>query len=215
MSLDSDQVAVMLEAIKAKNALVVERFKYSYEACQSVTALAINVDAELALFRKKAPKTDGTPESRDKFVAVLKSEFHPVHYRQLLKLRSKFESTNDLLSGYSTTLTPIIHISMLERIIEEKHYYSASAISRTYRGLWTFYAEIITSLVRLTSNDLRFWLTDCPYVVHAENWARRELESAQEFLLASDWGGKRFHLSIETAEGLDEFWKGMSSNKLK
>jgi len=203
---DDKGSAFLLEAVRAKNALVVERFRYAREACQAIVDLAIQVDAELEDFRLKAPKTDGTLEAAKKFMGVLKTEFHPPHYRRLKKLRSQFESTNDLLSAYSVVMSDLLHFSTMEQIAVKKNLRSSSDLCRTYRGLWTLYSEILTSLVRLTSNDLRFWLMDAPYIVQTEKWAKQDYQRAMEFLLADNWGGMSFRISLETAEGLKDFW---------
>ena len=36
--------------------------------------------------------------------------------------------------------------------------------------------------VRITSSDLRFWLTDEPYIAAARQWAERDWEQALEYL---------------------------------
>ena len=203
---DKRDVQIMLEAIKAKNSLVLERFKYAWNSCQSVVDLSIQVDEGLSEFLTQAPQTDKSRESAFKFLGALKNEYHPKYYRQLKKLRSQIESTNDLLSAYSSIFVEIINFGMLQNIVEHKKHYSASFILRNYRGLWTLYTEILISLVRVTSNDLRFWLTDSPYVVCADEYAMNDFELVKKFLFAEDWDGKRFHLSLETVNGIANFW---------
>jgi hypothetical protein len=49
----SDQeVAVMLEAIKAKNNLVVERFRYSWDTSQAIISLALEIEESLLEFKE-------------------------------------------------------------------------------------------------------------------------------------------------------------------
>jgi len=201
--------AILLEAVRAKNALVIERFRYAREACQAIVDLAMSVDTDLEKFRSKAAGTDGTLQATKKFMGALKLEFHPPHYRRLRKLRSQFESTNDILSAYSVVMSGILHFSAMEKIAIEKSLRSSSDLCRTYRGLWTLYSETLTSLVRLTSNDLRFWLIDAPYIVQAEVWARQDFQRIMDFLLAENWGGTSFRLSLETREGLASFWESI------
>ena len=199
--------AILLEAVRAKNALVVERFRYAREACQAIVDLAVQVDVDLEEFRSKAPETDGTLQATKKFMGALKTEFHPLYYRRLKKLRSQFESTNDVLSAYSVVMSDVLHFGTMEKIAIEKKLRSSSDLCRTYRGLWTLYSEVLTSLVRLTSNDLRFWLVDAPYVVQAEKWAKQDFQRVMDFLLAENWGGMAFRISLETKEGLAAFWE--------
>lgn len=210
---DSKDLSIALEAIRTKNELVVERFKYAWTACQSIVDLAIKIEADLIEFQKTASKTDGTKESTEKYLSAIRQDFHPKYYRQLFKIRSQFESTNDLFSAYSEVLADIVHFSTLEDIATNKNLRSSSDISRTYRGLWKLYADIIIRLVRVTSNDLRFWLTDIPYAIPAEEWVKKDLDLAKQFLLAKDWGGKRFHITLESKEGLEQFWKAVEQFK--
>lgn len=206
---DEKDSAILLEAVRAKNALVVERFRYAREACQAIVDLAVQVDTDLEEFRKSAPETDGTLQATKKFMGALKADFHPPYYRRLKKLRSQFESTNDVLSAYSVVMSDVLHFSTMEKIAIEKKLRSSSDLCRVYRDLWTIYAEILTSLIRLTSNDLRFWLIDTPYILQAEEWAKKDFEELMKFLLAETWSGRSFRVSLETKEGLKEFWKSI------
>lgn len=212
---DKRDVQIMLEAIKTKNALVVERFKYAWNSCQSIVDLSNQVDKGLIEFQSKAPETKKTKKSAFQFLGALKNDFHPTYYRQLKKLRSQMESTNDLLSAYSSTFVEMVNFGMLQNLVEHKKAYSANFILRNYRGLWTLYAEILTSLVRITSNDLRFWLTDTPYVLMADEYALEDFDSLRKFLFADEWDGKRFHLSLETKEGIEIFWNHMDQTEKK
>lgn len=201
--------SILLEAVKVKNALVVERFRYAREACQAIVDLSMSVDTDLEVFRLKAPDTDGSLQATKKFMGALKTEFHPLHYRRLKKLRGQFESTNDVLSAYSVVMSEILHFSTMEKIAIEKNLRSSGELRRTYRGLWTLYSEILTSLVRLTSNDLRFWLIDSPYIEEAEVQAKKDFQQVMNFLLAEKWNGNSFRISLETKEGLKSFWKSI------
>jgi hypothetical protein len=206
---DKRDVQIMIEAIKTKNALVVERFKYAWDTCQSIVDLSVQVDEGLIEFQSKAPETKRTKKSAFQFLGALKNDFHPKYYRQLKKLRIQLESTNDLLSAYSSTFVEMVNFGMLQNLVEHKKTYSGNFILRNYRGLWTLYAEILTSLVRITSNDLRFWLTDTPYVVMADEYALNDFDAVRKFLFSEEWHGKRFHLSLETEEGMGIFWNHM------
>lgn len=206
---DEKDSAFLLEAVRAKNALVIERFRYARDACQAIVDLAVQIDTDLEEFRSKAPETDGTIQTTKKFMGALKTEFHPPYYRRLKKLRSQFESTNDVLSAYSVEMSDILHFSTMERIAIEKKLRSSSDLCRVYRGLWTLYSQILTSLIRITSNDLRFWLIDEPYVTQAEKWAKQDFQRVMDYLLAESWGGMSFRISLETKEGLKAFWESV------
>lgn len=198
--------AVLLEAIKTKNVLIVERFRHSWEACQAVVDLAQRVDTDLTLFHKEALTTDGTKDTAYKYMGVLKTDFHPKYYRELKKLRSQFDSVNDIFSAYSDVFTSILHFSTIQGIVDHKKKFSASEINWIYRGLWTLYSEILTKLLRVTSSDLRFWLTDRPYISEAFNLAQRDLKLAKEFLFAEKWHEAKLFISLEKPESLATFW---------
>ena len=207
-----NEFAVLLEAIKTKNMLIVERFRYCWDACQAVVDLSQLVDKELVEFYKGAKITDGTKNTAFKYMGLLKTEFHPKYYRTLIKLRSQFDSINDLFSAYSTVFKNVIHFSMLQSIIEHKKTYSASQINWIYRGLWTFYSEILTKLLRVSSSDLRFWLTDRPYIVDAISFAKADLELSKKFLHAEKWHEEKLFISLERPEGLTSFWDKITTS---
>jgi|GEM_PF-1808210 len=187
---------LIVEAIKTKNSLIIEK-RYSWSACQAIVDLSLSVDQELDDFYENTIKTAGTRESAYKYMGQLKTQFHPKFYRKLKKLRSQFDCTSDLFSAYSSTFTDILHFNTLQSIVDTQHRYSASEINWTYRGLWIFYSEIITKLIRITSTDLRFWLTDNPYIQYARIIAQSDLENANNYLHADKWDEKYFYLSLE------------------
>ena len=200
------ELAILLEAIKTKNALIVERYKQAWSLNEKLSELVICVEEELERFVNEADETDGSWKSARQFIGKLRSDFHPCHYRKIVKLRSGFEGTNDMLSGYSYVFLGLLRIETLVSICKEKKIRSKGEICRLYRGLWTKYGEIIASVIRVTSGDLRFWITDTPYIEHVDKWAEHDLEKVSRSLCSLTWNGRRHHISIEKRRGLDRFW---------
>ena len=211
----SHELGVIQEAIKTKNSIIVERYKKCWELYEKLLDLTIEVDSELNNFLDITVETDGTRKSARVFIGKLKTEFHPKFYRKLLKLRSSFDGTNDLISAYTFVFSDIVNIETLEKIIKHKKgakINSRNYICRLYRGLWTKYCELIAILLRVTSSDLRFWVADTPYVHHADEWAKFDRDSAIKFFTSRSWNGKRFHISLETRRGLDRFWYDLEAH---
>ncbi len=209
------ELEVIREAIKTKNAIIIERYKKCWALYEKLLDLTIEVDSELNQFLLNTKETDGTRKSARVFIGKLKTEFHPKFYRKLLKLRSSFDGTNDLVSAYTFVFSDIINIETLEKIIKskkEKGKNSRNYICRLYRGLWTKYCEIVAVLLRVTSSDLRFWVADTPYVYHADEWAKVDRDLAIKFFISNSWEGKRFHISLEKRKGLDRFWYDLEAH---
>lgn len=204
------EFSVMLEAIKTKNILVVERFRYAWSSCQDIVRLAVRVEEMLPEFLLKARQTDGTVQSVKNFLGDLRSDFHPQHYRELTKLRCQFEATNDLLAAYSGVFVDVLHYSVVGEISKKKKLFQTSDIIRLYRGLWLFYTRILTSLLRITSSDLRFWITEKPYIIKATEWAEKDWVNAKEYLLQPEGQGIKYRLSLENPEKFNVFWDFLS-----
>lgn len=203
----SDQeLSVMLEAIRTKNRIVIERFKFSREAALRVNSLAMTVEQELATLR-----TELIASSESLSVNLLAADFHPPRYRELSKIRSEFDTTNDLLTAYSRKLSEILHIETIRKITKSADLSQGSEIARLYRGLWTTYASLLSSLVRVASADLRFWLVDEPYLAIAEAHAESDLRNLIDWLIDAEGFASRSHftLSLETACGLRAFWEAL------
>ena len=81
-----------------------------------------------------------------------------------------------------------------------------------YRDVWTLYSELLTRLLRVTANDLRFWLVDNPYCAPADRMAVEEVARVEQFLLASTWSEGRFLVLIETPQGLQRFWSAVKES---
>ena len=204
----SQEHAITLEAIKAKNSLVLKRFDIAWSAHQALVDLVNEVETKLPEFRENSRVTDKTLSGAKKFVGDLSRDFHPLVYRKYQKIRSQFDGANDLFSAYTSEFSQFLHISTLKVIYKQKEIYDRSGIIRIYRGLWTKQTEIIASLIRVSSSDLRFWLTDNPSVTYAAKWSEKDSEKLWQFLTAESWYEQHFRLSLESPSGLKEYWEG-------
>jgi hypothetical protein len=209
---DAREVAILIEAIRAKNALVIERFKLAAQACDAILDLALKVEDDVATFATTAPKTNNTRAKARTFLGALRNATHPACYRRMKKLRARFECTSDILSAYSFRVSGILHPDVLAEIVEHKKQYSATDILRTYRGMWMLYADVLARLLRLTANDLRFWLVDTPHVSIADRFANDDVDHIKRFMLAHSWPEGRLELILQQPGGLRRFWKAVEES---
>lgn len=200
------ELSILSEAIKTKNSIIIERYKQSSKLNENLLNLSVEIEDNLAEFVLDETESETNWKTARLFIGKLKTEFHPEHYRKLCKIRSSFDATNDLISAYSYTFLDILKIDNLLKISKENEFYSVGEICRLYRTLWVKYIETISALLRVTSGDLRFWITDTPYVILADDWAKLDLSRCISSLDKRNLNNDRFHLSLERKKGLDKFW---------
>jgi len=206
------EIAVVMEAVKVKNQLVIKRFDIAHNACEQILQLQFTLEKSLSDFQKdyKTPKNKSAPDS---YAGKLKREFHPEFYRQYRNIRSQFDTTTDLLSGYSMALSDWLHFNKFEEILAESECETVSDVTRIYRMYWNFVSSTLRRLLRVTSNDLRFWLTDDPYIQYSVEWARREdIPALKKFFVEDAQGKDIFYTSLESTEKVIEFWRGIQQN---
>jgi hypothetical protein len=189
------ELSILTEAIKTKNAIILERYKQCCFLNEGLISLSVEVEKDLSKFIQNKTEVDADWKTARAFIGQLKTDFHPEHYRKLCKIRSSFDSTNDLISAYSYTFLDVVKIDNLIKIAKENKCYSTGEICRLYRSLWVKYTENIAVLLRVTSGDLRFWITDTPYVILADEWAKLDLALCIKSL-SSKKTDTRFHISL-------------------
>lgn len=195
-----EELAVTLEAIKIRNQFVFARYQYAFTSCEAMNELVQEIDSEL--LREKS----NNHESGRKYLDYLGHEFHPKFYRRFQKLRTKFEMTNDLLASYSMTTAALVRFKKVRELCEKNLCKSKSDINDLYRHLWHHYSGLMTVLIRVASNDMRFWLTDKPYVMEAQRMAEKELELFEDYFTS---GSRSSYLTLlENAKNVEVFWTG-------
>lgn len=208
------ELSILTEAIKTKNAIILERYKQCNILTKVLNDLSVELEDDLSKFIQNKTETDPNWKTARAFIGQLRKDFHPEHYRKLCKIRSSLDSTNDLISAYSYTFLDIVKIDTLIKIVKEKKCYSIGEICRLYRSLWIKYIENVAVLLRVSSGDLRFWITDTPYIVLAEEWAKLDLSLCIQSI-SKRKVDTRFHISLETKKGLDRFWYELESHHEK
>lgn len=206
------ELSILREVIKTKNSIIIERHKQSIALNDNLLTLSFDVEDSLKEFAKDKTELKTSGKTARQFIGQLKTDFHPEHYRKLCKKRSSFDATNDLISAYSYVFLDILKIDNLIQIAKSKELYSTGDICRLYRAMWSKYIETISVVLRVTSGDLRFWITDTPYVVQAHEWAKHDLQRCIESLEKRNSNNERFHLSLETKRGLDKFWYDLENH---
>lgn len=202
VSLDKgkEELAVTLEAIKIRNQFVFSRYQYAFSSCEAMNDLIDKMDEELS---QNNSKEHGHGEG---YLDYLEHKFHPTYYRKFQKLRTKFEMTNDLLAGYSLTTASLVRFNKIKSLCKKNKCVSQSDINDLYRHLWHHYSGLMNVLVRVASNDMRFWLTDSPYVVEAQKMAKIELKLFEKFFTS---GVRSSYLTLlENANNVEIFWNG-------
>lgn len=198
-----EQLAFALEAVKAKNAMVQRRFEVAVAACSDLIALSNRIDSELK-GRQQAAQEAPDDERYARFIGSVRNELHPSFLREYRKLKGKFIVSNDLLAGYALVTTEIVQYRQFEAIAKAIGCNRVSQAASLYRALWEHLVHLLTTLVRLSSSDVRFWLTDTPYMQTAELFAARELVLARAFFCGASHG--YYRCLLEEPANLEKFW---------
>jgi hypothetical protein len=203
--------SVLLEALKAKNQLVLERVKIALSINEKILALSAELENELEKYIKE--NSDKQLEwDLESYLNNFKRDFHPDYFRRFRKLANQFSSTSDLLLAYAMVLvTDWIHYDNFEKIVKARDSVSFSDACRIYRIIWDYTVSFMNGLIRISANDLRFWLTDSSYLTKAVEWAEHDIERARNFMIDYDGSEKYFYLSLEQQDGTDTFWKQIES----
>jgi hypothetical protein len=198
-----EELAFTLEAVKAKNAMVQRRFEVAVTACSDLIALSNRIDAELKS-KQEAVRDAPEAERYTRFIGAVRNELHPSFLREYRKLKGKFIVSNDLLAGYALVTTEIVQYRQFEAIAKSLGCQRVSQAASLYRALWEHLVHLLTTMVRLTSSDMRFWLTDSPYMQTAELFAAYELGLARSFFSGADH--RYYRCLLEDPGNLEKFW---------
>lgn len=203
------QHAVLLEAIKTKNAMALKRFEYALLVSDELSKIQKELALSLVDFKNDMLKAgDANDWGKEKIEASsFMEEIHKPFMRSFLDTRNKFEPINDLFSLYSIEAQRILdHDEMIE--LAQKKFDNKATIEDFCNFYFSIFGHVLgtlAALVRISSDDLRFWLVELPYSDVAEEFARSDFINMRKALLSS-LPGETYRASLETREGLRDFW---------
>lgn len=143
-------------------------------------------------------------ERYTKFIGKIRNDLHPAFLREFRKLKGRFIVANDLLSAYSLISTEIVQYRQFEFISKTLSHAKKSESASLYRALWEHLVHLLSTMTRISSSDVRFWLTDNSYMRTAELSAARELEFARTFFIGVSHG--YCQCILEEPENIKMFW---------
>lgn len=210
------EVSVLLEAIKTRNSLVLKRFEYAWEASQNLTKLLDEVEERIQHAKNETAKSIENSNNKisaenklKRFCMVMEEGHHASLYRKLRRIRGRFEATNDLFSAYSTEFSDYLRFDNFKILIDKSSIKNTGEAIRLYRQLWIFYCDIMHTLVRVSSSDLRFWLTDGSYFIEALEIAGTDRSKFESHLISKT--DDVWLLSVENPETVEAFWNKVES----
>lgn len=210
---DPQHIQIILEAIKLRNNIVQKRFEYAWAAAQDVLDLVLELEQELASVIAATPAHENRTERTKAFLAKLNEDFHPAYLRKLKKLRGKFEATNDLFSAYSLEFFAMLSFENVKKLIKANEAEKLADVARLYRQLWDTYSTVMLTLIRVSSSDIRFWVTDVTYSGVAETYARHDRREIEKVFTSGTKGN--WALSLEHHVRVTEFWESVGSDTPK
>jgi hypothetical protein len=126
---DPKNIQILLEAIKTRNALVVKRFEYAWEASQALANFTMDCEEALRSFREAQPDELNVKD----YINKLQHDFHPVQLRRFKKIRGQFEAINDLFSAYTIMCLRMLQWSNVDSILQSQARLGVSDVNRSYR----------------------------------------------------------------------------------
>ncbi|MFO0946657.1 MAG: hypothetical protein U1D30_12030 [Planctomycetota bacterium] len=199
---DPNHLGIVIEAIRTRNAIVLKRFEYAWSVVQEINDLLEKLEQDLLVIVEDKGSDTAGPRFKP-FIDKLQSELHPRYYRKLRKIRNKLEATNDLFSAYSIEFHEMLRFDNVKQVLIAGPK-KVSDAARTYRMLWETFSAVVATLVRVTSYDLRFWLTDVSYFRLAEEQAAADRKTIVDHFLKSKQTS--WSLSIEDSQSVNLFW---------
>ncbi len=206
------ELKLLIEAAKTKNNMVVERFRIASDMCARISELSIELDNQLDIFQKEAKK-EGKPINVEKYINRIKRDFHPKYYRDLKRILTRSNSTNDILAAYAEILISFINYGNIKKILNRCEIKSLGEVSRMYRSVWDKGIFMVTSALRASANDLRFWLTDHPYRIEANEWGKKNDQRVLFEYLTRKKNIEKYYFSLDHRNKLEEFWDYVSKKQ--
>ncbi len=213
---DDRQHQIALEAIKTKNEMVLKRFSYVWDIGKELVALQDRIYETLTTYStnigddNKNKNWDITNFRESNF----EKDVHKCLLHQFINIRHKFELVNDLFSVYSIECLNSIQFENVLRIfdsmpIDEKTK-SNLYFCNVYYQMVSNIISTLLSLLRVSSDDLRFWLVEKNYADVAKKFAQEDLANLENNL-GKKSGDYNFEIKLESLKGKDEFWNEVYS----
>lgn len=199
---------LVVEAMRAKNALVQKRFEFAWFAAQDMGKLEVDVIEGLDNWDPEIKKEDSSIKSFS-FLNALEQQFHPAYYRRLRAVRAAFEATCDVLAAYSLQVQNLLNFRSIKSLITASCPDRPSDIKRSYLHLWSSATATMFAMMRITSTDIRFWLSELPHLRVADKWAQEDIRRLRHYTKNKD--SDIFYLSLESTKGLEKFWEEVES----
>ena len=211
---------LILEAIKTKNILIVKRFEYAWTNCTELMEIFIEQDIKYRKCESDLKSNHNGKLSSEELLKVIKNELHPPFFGKLSHYRGRFEATNELLSSYTIEIFNALSFATFENLVREykekrnKDNASLSDIRFIYTNLLNLSLSSLSSLLRISSNDLRFWASEISYNEICDKFAKEDIKKMCEYIVSTT-GPEIFFLSIEREVGLEDLWKEVSKQRTK
>jgi len=194
----------LLEHVRTDQALVQKRFEIASQAIHEMAVLHEQLLDELGQL--------SNGEGSNSLTTILK-QIHPRFRGKFRILRSRLETTNDLLSYYSLSFDSMLHPNavkdLLSRCVGIK---SFSDYKYAYRSIWLVVIESLHSVLRISSCH-EFWQPEAIYANRARAWAEHERRLLIEHFVARFSGqlddADYYALEIEKEGGVERFWREM------
>tara|TARA_R110002073_G_scaffold264504_1_gene427523 strand:- start:400 stop:1122 length:723 start_codon:yes stop_codon:yes gene_type:complete len=192
----------VLESVRTDHVLVQKRFEIASQAIHEMALLHEQLLDEL----EQLEAGDG-----DISLGIILKQIHPKYRRKFRILRSKLETTNDLLSYYSLSFDSLLHPNAFKALLADcEKIRSFSDHKYAYRSIWLVVIESLHSLLRVSSSH-EFWRPEATYANRARAWAEHERILLIKHFVARFNGrldnGAYYALEIEREGGVKRFWQ--------
>jgi hypothetical protein len=201
------ELALIKEAIATKNSLAIRKYG------DTVTNFNMLVDAifeiEKSLELENARYTDLIRNEKDfrTFLHDFNSKVRSPIVNRISVLMLKFGYSNELISAYSHAFFKLFSGETLTELCKTHNITTKGGVFRVFKASLRMYMHVISSVIRVCSLDLRFWITDYSYIKFADKWSARDVVKSKKYLFTD----KKFYLSLESREGLERFWLDFNS----
>lgn len=191
----------LLEKIKTDQVLVQKRYDVASAAVHELVILHQDIVSSVNKYECDETK---------KYASRLISEVHPQYRAKYRAIRSRLETTNDLLSFYGMSFDAILHPETIKIIFTNSQELKTPSDYRyAYKTIWLAIVESMHALVKVSGSH-QFWDPDITYAERARAWAEYEKKLMIQHFIARFSGefddAGFFCMQIEKDDGTLRFW---------